>query len=59
MKYIEMIFPLIGLACVVIVTASIALLSYVKYLELDKIKWHEKEIIEQECKNMGFMRKKG
>lgn len=54
MRYLELIIPLIGLACVVIITASIALLSYVKYLELDKIKWHEKEIIIQECKNMGF-----
>lgn len=56
MKLIELIAPLVGLTCIVIITASIALLSYVKYLELDKIKWHEKEIITQECKNMGFKR---
>lgn len=56
MKYIEMLIPLIGLFCVLVVTCSIAILAYSKYLETERVNWHEKEIIEQECKNMGFKR---
>jgi energy-converting hydrogenase Eha subunit H len=54
MKYIEMLFPLIGLACVLIVTCSIALISYTKYLETKRIEWQNKELIIQECKAMGM-----
>ena len=54
MKYIEMIIPLIGLACVLIITCSIALISYTKFLETKRIEWQNKELIVQECRNMGM-----
>lgn len=58
MRYLELIIPLIGLACVIIITASITLLSYSRYLEAKRIEWQNKELIIEECKNMGFIRKK-
>jgi hypothetical protein len=54
MRYLELIIPLIGLACVIIITVSITLLSYSRYLEAKRIEWQNKELIIQECKNMGM-----
>lgn len=54
MRYLELIIPLIGLICVVIITASITLLSYSRYLEAKRIEWQNKELIIEECKAMGF-----
>jgi hypothetical protein len=58
MRYLELIIPLIGLVCIVIITASITLLSYSRYLEAKRIEWQNKELIIEECKAMGFIRKK-